>query len=214
MLNDLRYSFRTLRHNPGFALTAIISIGLGIGANATIFSLADGLLFRPLPVRNASQVVTLKSRTPSGTFGDVSYADYSDFRDKSRSFDGMVAYKTAMFGFAGDSKTQPQLKVGYLVSGNFFRVLGTEPRIGRGFSAAEDQVPGRDAVVVLGHEFWKNEFAASDAILGRTIRLNGLDFKVVGIAPASFTGMGQYIRPSCFAGRSDAGVAPGVAFAS
>src|SRR5579872_7140116 len=76
MLNDLRYAMRTLKLSPGFAITAIVSIGLGIGANATIFSLADGLLFRPLPVRNASAVVTIKSRTPSGTYDNVSYPDY------------------------------------------------------------------------------------------------------------------------------------------
>jgi predicted permease len=198
MLNDFRYAIRTLRQNPGFALTAIVSIGLGIGANATIFSLADGLLFRPLPVPNASQVVTLKSRTPSGTFDNLSYADYADFRDKSRSFDGVVAYKIAMFGFAADSKTQPQLKAGYLVSGNFFHVLGTEPRIGRGFRPAEGEVPGRDAVVVLGHDFWKNEFGSNAAVLGRAIRLNGLDFTVIGVAPESFKGIDQYIRPSFF----------------
>src|SRR5258708_3897738 len=198
MLNDLRYAIRTLRQNPGFALTAIVSIGLGIGANATIFSLADGLLFRPLPVPNASQIVTLKSRTPSGTFDNLSYADYSDFRDKSRSFDGLVAYRIALFGFAADSKTQPQVKAGYLLSGNFFSVLGTGPRFGRGFTATEAQVPGRDAVVVLGHEIWKNEFGASSAVLGRRIRLHGLDFTVVGVAPESFKGMDQYIRPSFF----------------
>jgi len=198
MLNDFRYALRTLRQNPGFALTAIVSIGLGIGANATIFSLADGLLFRPLPVPNASQVVTLKSRTPSGTFDNLSYADYVDFRDKSRSFDGVVAYKIATFGFAADSKTQPQLKAGYLVSGNFFRALGTEPRLGRGFRPAEDQVPGRDAVVVLGHDFWENEFGSNVAVLGRAIRLNGFDFTIIGVAPESFKGMDQYIRPSFF----------------
>jgi predicted permease len=198
MLNDLRYAFRTLRQNPGYAITAIVSIGLGIGANATIFSLADGLLFRPLPVPNAAQVVTVKSRTPSGTFGNLSYLDYVDFRDKSRSFDGVVAYQFAPFGFAADAKTQPQLKVGFLVSGNFFQVLGTEPEIGRGFSRAEDQAPGRDAVAVLGYDFWKNEFASNTAIVGRHIRLNGLDFTIVGVAPESFTGMDQYLRPSFF----------------
>jgi predicted permease len=187
-----------LRQNPGFALTAIVSIGLGIGANATIFSLADGLLFRPLPVRDASRVVTLKSRTPSGTYGNFSYADYADLRDKSRSFDGIVAYQLAPFGFATDAKMQPQLKAGFLVSGNFFPVLGTEPQIGRGFRIEEDRVPGRDAVVVLGHDFWKNEFAADSSILGKSIRINGLDFTVIGVAPESFKGMDQYVRPAFF----------------
>jgi len=198
MLNDLRYAVRTLRQNPGFAFTAIVSIALGIGANATIFSLADGLVFRPLPVPKASQVVTLRSRTPTGTFGEFSYADYADFRDRIRSFDGLIAYQLAPCGFAADSKTQPRLKYGYLVSGNFFRVLGVEPRLGRGFRIEEDRVPGEDAVVVLAHDFWKNEYSADPGVVGRSVRLNGLDFTVIGVTPESFTGMDQLLRPAFF----------------
>ena len=112
MLNDLRYAIRSLRHNPGFAFTAIVSIALGIGANATIFSLTDGLVFRPLPVPKASQVITLRSRTPNGTFGKISYADYADSRDANRSFNGLIAYQLAPCDFAPDSKEQPQLKYG------------------------------------------------------------------------------------------------------
>jgi predicted permease len=198
MLNDLRYAIRTLRQNPGFALTAIISIALGIGANSTIFSLADGLLLRPLPVPHPSQVVTLRSRTPNEYFGGLSYADYADFRDKNQSFNGLVAYETAPAAFARDPKAQPQLEFGYLVSGNFFRVLETEPQLGRGFDSQEDQVPGRDAVVVLGHDFWKNEFSADASVIGRRVRLNGMDFTIIGVAPESFTGMDLYSRPSFF----------------
>ena len=198
MLNDFRYGFRTLRQNPGFALTAIVSIALGIGANASIFSLADGLLFRPLPVPNASQVVTLRSRTPSGTFGNISYPDFADFRDKGQLFSGLVAYNLAQFGYAADTKTQPQIKAGLLVSGNFFRVLGTEPQLGRGFTTGEDQVPGRDSVIVLGHDFWKSEFSSDPTAVGRQVRINGLDFTVIGVAPESFTGMDQYFHPAFF----------------
>ena len=150
MLHDWQYAWRTFRQNPGFALTAIISIALGVGANAAIFSLADGLLLRPLPVPHAGQVVTLRSRTPSGTFGAISYADYADFRDRNQSFSGLVAYALTPFGFAADAKSQAQLKVGFVVSGNFFRVLGTEPALGRGFRPEEGQAAGRDAVLVLG----------------------------------------------------------------
>src|SRR5215813_3806897 len=92
MLKDFRYSLRTLRQNPGFALTAILSIALAIGANSAIFSMADGLVLRPLPVRDPSSVVTIRARMPSGIFSNLSYPDYIDFRDKARSFDGLVAY--------------------------------------------------------------------------------------------------------------------------
>ena len=198
MLNDFRYAVRTLRHNPGFAATAIFSIALGIGANSSIFSLADGLLLRPLPVPSALQVVTLRSRTPSGTPGNVSYADFVDFRDKNRSFDGLVAFALTRIAFAPDRQVQPELKTGMLVSGNFFRVLHVEPQGGRGFKPEEDQVPGRDAVVVLGHDFWKNQYGSDASVIGRSIRLNGVDFRVIGVAPESFTGMDQYVRPAFF----------------
>src|SRR5262245_66304186 len=123
MLNDIRYAYRTLRENPGLALSAILSIALAIGANSAIFSMADALLLRPLPVPDAAKVVTVRSRTPSGTFGNLSYPDFTDFRDKNHSFQGLVAYDLAPAGFAADSNTQPQLKYGFVVSGNFFPVL-------------------------------------------------------------------------------------------
>ena len=198
MLNDLRYASRTLRHNLGFALTAAISMALGIGATATIFSLGDALVLRPLPVPNPSQVVKLSSRTPSGTLGDIAYADFVVYRDKLQSFDGLAAYSLTPFGFAKDSKTQSQMKYGFLVSGNFFRVMQTEPRLGRGFKPEEDQAPGRDAVVVLAHSFWETEFASDQTAVGRRVRLNGLDFTVIGVAPESFTGMDQFVRPAFY----------------
>jgi predicted permease len=198
MLNDLRYAIRTLRQNPGFALTAAISMALGIGATATIFSLGDALVLRPLPVPKASQIVKLSSRTPSGTLGDMSYADFLDYRDKLQSFTGLAAYSLTPFGFAKDSKTQSQMKYGFLVSGNFFRVMQTEPRLGRGFRPAEDQAPGRDAVLVLAHSFWETEFGSDPAAVGRRVRLNGSDFTVIGVAPESFTGMDQFVRPAFY----------------
>jgi hypothetical protein len=198
MLNDLRYAARTLRQNPGFALTAIVSIGLGIGATATVFSLGDGLVLRPMPVPNPSQVVKLASRTPSGTFGEMSYRDFVDYRDKLQSFDGLAAYSLTPFGFAKDPQSQSQMKYGFLVSGNFFRVMETEPRLGRGFRPEEDQAPGRDAVVVLAHSFWETEFASDPAIVGRRIRLNGLEFNVIGVAPESFTGIDLFSRPAFY----------------
>ena len=111
MLKDFRYAFRALRQSPGFALTAIVSIALAIGANSAIFSYADLLLFRPLSVPNPSQVFTLRSLAPSinsmaisGT-GFISYPDYLDFRDKTQSFSGLVAYQIVQTGFAPDPKT-------------------------------------------------------------------------------------------------------------
>lgn len=205
MLDDIRYALRTLRQNPGFSLTAIASIALAIGANSSIFSFADALLLRPLAVREPSRVVTIRSIMPSrsasslaNTGGEMSYPDYEDFRDKSRSFDGVVAYDLKAVGFAHDANSQAQVKMGFTVSGNFFQVLGVEPQQGRGFRPEEDQVPARDAVIVLSHDLWQRDFAADSSIIGRRVRLNGLDFEVIGVAPESFTGMDQFLRPSFY----------------
>src|ERR1043166_2129765 len=101
-------------------------------------------------------------------------------------------------GFSPDPKATPRVKGGMLVSGNFFRVLGVEPRIGRGFREDEDRVPGRDPVVVLGSDFWKHELAGDRSVVGRTIRLNGTDFTIIGVAPESFPGMQIFYRPDFF----------------
>jgi putative ABC transport system permease protein len=198
MLHEIRYAVRCLRHKPGFALTAIVSIALGIGANAAIFSLADGLLLRPLPVPGAARVVNLSMRTPSGGYGPLSFPDYVDMRDRSRSFDGVVAFHLESCSYAPDSHTQAQLKTGYLVSANFFTALGVTPALGRGFAPREDRVPGRDAVVILAHDFWRTEFDSAPDAIGRRIRLSGQELTVIGVAPESFTGMDNVIRPAFF----------------
>lgn len=150
MLNDIRYAFRALRQSPGFAVTAIVSIALAIGANSAIFSFVDGLIFRPLPVSDAGGVVSLRSISPSSsatslaeTGTGISYPDFVDFRDRNHSFDGLVAYTLKAAGFAKDEHSQAQLRMGYVVTGNFFQVLGVETPLGRAFRPEEDQVPER-----------------------------------------------------------------------
>jgi predicted permease len=203
MIQDIRYALRTLRHNPGFALVAIISLGLGIGANAAIFSLAEYLLLRPLPVPDASGVMVVQARLRGESAGiyqqaELSYPDFADFQRESKSFAGLVASQYFPFGFAQDKTTLPKMKYGALVSGNFFSVLGLRPAQGRSFRATEDQVPGRDAVVVLGHDFWETEFASSPDVIGKTIFLNGLAFTVVGVAPEAFRGPMTWIRADLY----------------
>ena len=197
-LQEIRHTYRMLAKNPGFTAIAALSLGLGIGANNATFSLADALLLRPLPIRDPGSVVTVSTNTPDNPFGGVSYANYRDLRDKSRSFDGMVAFQFSTWGVAASAKDIAQMRMGLAVGDNFFQVLGVEPTLGRGFRHEESLVPGRDAVVVLAHNFWKNHFAADRSVIGRTIRINGIDFTVVGVAPESFTGVDPYIRPALF----------------
>lgn len=199
LARDLRYGCRALSRSPGFTLVAVLSLAIGIGADSAIFSLADALLLRPLSVLSPADVVAVDPVLVTGSSGDRwSYQDYSDLRDQSRSFDGLVAFTAAPLGFSPTAGSLPQMTVGMLVTGNFFRVMGLEPEIGRAFRLAEDQVPGRDAVVVLSHDAWGKYFGFDRSILGRSLRLNGIDFTVIGVAPARFTGMDPFVRPAVY----------------
>jgi predicted permease len=203
VLSDLRYAIRTLRHNPGFAVIAILSLALGIGANTAIFSLAEFLLLRPLPVPRASEVVVVQAKARGESMGlaeqaGLSYPDYVDLRTKSKSFAGLTASQYLPFGFAHDRTALPRMKFGALVSGNFFDVLGVRPELGRAFRADEDQVPGRDAVVMLGHACWETEFASSRDVIGKNIYLNGLPFMVIGVMPEAFRGPLVWMRADVY----------------
>ena len=195
---EIRVTFRVLAKNRWFTAIAALSLALGIGANSAIFSLADALLLRPLPIRDPGAVVTVTANTPDNPYGGLSYPNYRDLRGKSQSFEGVVAYQLSTWGVANSAGEVARMRMGLMVSDNFFQVLGVEPTLGRGFRPEETQVPGRDAVAVLAYDFWKNQFAADPGVIGRTIRLNGIDFSVVGVAPESFTGVDQYIRPALF----------------
>jgi predicted permease len=184
--------------NPGFTLVAVLSLAIGIGVNSAMFSLADALLLRPLSVSRPGEVVSVEGKTPGDPVGDLSYRDYVDFRDRSRSFAGLVAFTTSTFGFSAKPDALPQMKMGMLVSGNLFRVMGVEPELGRGFRPEEDRTQGRDAVVVLGHDFWEKQLGADRSIVGQKVRLNGIEFTVIGVAPERFTGMDQYFRPAMY----------------
>ncbi len=157
-------------------------------------------MLRPLPVVKPSSVVAVNP-VSTGIFGageSLSYPDYRDLRDRNRTFDGLVAFGYASYGYSLDSRTLPLRKFGSYVSGNFFRVLGVEPTLGRGFRADEDKVAGRDAVVVLGHDIWVSDFGASRSAIGSKLRLNGVEFTVIGVAPEQFTGVNQFLSPALY----------------
>jgi macrolide transport system ATP-binding/permease protein len=200
---DLRYGCRMLAASPGFTTVAVLSLAIGIGANCAIFSFADALLFRPLPVARPGEVFTVGSTSSLEALNASSlvssYPDYVDIRDRSKSFDGLSAFRYITAGVATDPGATPKLKLGMLASANLLPLMKVEPTIGRAFRADEDQVPGRDAVVVLGRTMWEQEFGSDPGALGRTVRINGVPFTVIGVAPAEFTGMNQYVRSDFFA---------------
>ena len=159
----------SLRRTPGLTAFVVITLALGIGMTSTPFSMLDALVFRPYPVPNPGDVVTLVSTSHDNAYRTFSYREYLDIRDHTKSYDGVIATGSSRaVGFSAERGATPRVKGGMLVSGNYFRVLGVEPQVGRGFRADEDEVPGRDAVVVLGPDFWKNEFAGDPAVVGRT----------------------------------------------
>jgi hypothetical protein len=164
---DLRHAVRLLRRNPVFAGVAVISQALGIGANSAVFSLADALILRPLPVPDPGAVVTISADTAgqTDTGGRMSYPNYRDLRETSQSFDGLLAYEVSVAGIARSRQDVRETRIGMLVSDNFFTVLGVEPVLGRSFTAEEGQVPGRDAVVVLSYDFWKSTMGLGAIVL-------------------------------------------------
>lgn len=200
MLAAVKHAFRVLRKDPGFTAIAVFSLAIGIGATSAMYSFADALLLRPLPVFKPDSVVnvTTVGTAAFGTNTALSYPDYLDLRDRNRTFEGLIAAAYAQFGFSPNAQTLPRMKFGLFVSGNFFHVLGVQPAIGRGFRLDEDQAEGRDPVVVLGHDFWASQFNSSPSVVGSRIRLNGIEFTVIGVAPESFTGIDQYLRPALF----------------
>jgi predicted permease len=198
-LDDARFAIRSLSRTPGLTAFVVITLALGIGMTSGTFSMVDALIFKPYPVAHPSGVVTLVSTTHDSSFGDFSYREYLDIRDKTKSYDGVVASADMeAVGFSAEPGAASRVRGGMMVSGNYFHVLGVEPRVGRGFRQDEDQVPGRNAVVVLGPDFWKHEFASDPSIVGRTVRLNGTDFTVIGVAPETFPGMLVFGHPDFY----------------
>ena len=196
---DIRFAIRSLRRTPGLTAFVVITLALGIGMTSATFSMVDGLIFRPYPVPHPNGVVTLVSTTHDSSFDDFSYREYMDIRDKTKSYEGVIAYADMeAVGFSAEPAVMPRIKGGMMVTGNYFHVLGVEPRLGRGFREDEDQVPGRDAVVVLGPAFWRHEFASDPSVLGRRIRLNGTEFTVIGVAPDTFPGLLTFGHPDFY----------------
>jgi putative ABC transport system permease protein len=168
---DVRHGARILAKNPGFSLSAILSIAIGVGANAAMFSVADGLIFRPLPVPDAGGLVTVTGTTPTGEDRniDLSYPDYADLRDRAQSFEGLAAIDGMIASLTRRRDEPAQGTFGQAVSANFFDLLHVRPTLGRWFLPDEDRVAGRKAVVVLAHETWSQQFGARRLVVARMV---------------------------------------------
>jgi putative ABC transport system permease protein len=182
LAGDLRYATRSLRANPGFALVAILSLGLGIGANTAIFSLIDAVLLRPLPVSEPEELVQL---TMEG--GDTEFTNplWEAIRDRQDVFSGVFAFAGKSFDLANGGEARPV--AGSWVSGDFFNTLGVPAGAGR-MLTPEDDYRGCPAVAVLGHDLWRASYGSDPAVVGRSVSLDGHPFEIVGVAAAGFFG--------------------------
>jgi hypothetical protein len=170
-VDDARYASRSLRRTPWLSAFIVVTIAVGIGMTATPLSMLDALIFRPYPVPHPGSVVTLVGTARDDAYSDFSHAEYLDVRDHAKSYDGVIASTTLLpVGFVARPGATPEVRGGQLVSGNYFRVLGVKPQLGRDFRDDEDRAPGRDAVAVLAPDFWRRDLGADPAVVGRTIR--------------------------------------------
>ena len=193
MLKDLRYALRWLRRSPGFALVAIMSLGLGIGVNTAMFSLVDAVLLRPIPVIDPGSLVDVFTSSSDGDqYATTSFPDFLDLKTQNAVFSDMTAY-TPMFAplNLGD---RARLVLGQIVTSNHFQLLGIRPFLGRMLQPPDD-ADGAERVVVLSHRMWQSDFGSDPAVIGRQLQLRGLGYTIVGVAPPEFSGVIPILVP-------------------
>jgi predicted permease len=187
-MQDVRYASRMLVQNPGFTATALLSLGIGIGANTAVFSLIDALFLRPLPVQSGDRLValyTVDARNPG--FNPTSYPNYRDYKDHLRGLKDITAYTFTPVNVS--TTGDPVQVLGVAVTGNYFQLLGVRPVLGRLIGPDDDRSEGQAPVVVLGNGIWTRQFASDPDIVGRTIRINGMPCTAIGVLPREFIGI-------------------------
>ena len=185
-LMDVRYGLRMLRKSPGFTVVAIVTLALGIGANAAIFSMSDAVLLKLLPAKNPRQLVYFRLLSPEEHGSSFSRAEFEHFREASRSFSGMFAFDTTRVVL--NAGGQSDFAWGQCVSGNFYSLLGVDPTLGRTLTN-DDEQPGRPAVAVISYGYWKRRFGLEPSVIGQSVTLKGIPFTIVGVAPEQFRGI-------------------------
>jgi putative ABC transport system permease protein len=191
---DIRYALRGLRKSPGFAIIAILTLALGIGANTAIFTVINAVFFHPIPVKDPASLVEIFTVDQRRFFGltnnlfPTSFPNAADIQTRAQSFDGMTVFSFAFTAVSMTVNGQPNQYLAQLASGNYFDVLGVRAQLGRTFRAEEDRGLGSGPVVVLNHGFWERTFASNPKVIGENILLNGQGFTIIGVAPKGFQG--------------------------
>jgi putative ABC transport system permease protein len=183
MVQDLRFGFRMLLKQPSFTLIAVLMLGLGIGANAAIFSVVNALLLRPLPYPESERLVLLAEKSREGERLSVSYSNFADWRARAQSFVGMAATARQAFNLTGADEAVRL--PGRTVNWNFFQLLGTSPQLGRLFTAADDRY-GASRTVIISHGFWQGHLGGESDVIGKTLQLTDETYTVIGVLPRGF----------------------------
>ncbi|MGH9823257.1 MAG: ABC transporter permease, partial [Blastocatellia bacterium] len=197
LVQDLRYACRTIRRSPGFAAVVVLSMALGIGANAAIFNLINTLMLRSLPVQDPQQLVIL-ANDKSWSFSSpilqtvvsrlFSYPAYTEFRHNNHVFSGVLAVRD-IDRISAIVDGQSDLVSGLFASGNYYSVLGVNSLTGRPLTPDDDRTGGASSVAVISYDYWQRRFGRDPAVLNKTIYLNGKPFSVIGVTPAGFYGL-------------------------
>jgi putative ABC transport system permease protein len=183
LVDDLRYAIRQMFKSPGFAAVAVITLALGIGANTAVFSVIDAVILRPLPYDKPERLISAQSAgTQNPQARSMSYPDFFDWRAQNRTLERLVSYHDNSFTLTGLSR--PMRVEGQIVSWDLLPTLGVTPELGRGFTADEEKQGTR--VVLISHALWVDQFGADPSVLGRSVKLSGDSFTVIGVMPASF----------------------------
>lgn len=188
---DVRLAIRMLRRAPLFAATAMLTIALGLGANTLVFSVIQGLVFRPLPIAQPERVWFVQQ---AGSFTSHSFPVYRDLRDRNRTFVQLAGYRITMMQV--ETPQGPAHTWGYLATGSYFELLGIQAARGRFFGAADDRVAGASPFAVLSYDYWQTAFGGRDEVIGQTIRINRQPYTILGVAPQGFHGTEVFYRPA------------------
>jgi predicted permease len=196
---DLRLAIRQLRKAPGFAITAVLTLALAIGANAVVFSVLNALLLRPLNVPHAESLFMVQRVYPQGDSPSQSYPDYRDLRDRNHSFESLMSYRLAGSVGLDTGSKNPSVVWPCLVSGNYFDSLGVKPYLGRFLHASDEHGKNSVPYIVLSHAYWRNHFNSDPATVGRVVQINKHPYTIAGVAPPNFRGTELFFAPDLWA---------------
>jgi macrolide transport system ATP-binding/permease protein len=202
---DMKYAMRSLRNSPGFAIIAVVTLGLGMAVNTTVFSVVNGLLLRSLPVPHAEQITVLAMKQPGAEgFQSFSYPDFQDIRSQAEASGEVFGYRTTLVGLIADGKGDHCVMS--RVTGNYFSALGIKPALGRLILPTEGQAPGADPVLVLGYGYWQKRFGGDKSVIGKQVQVDDHPVTIIGVTPKDFQGtygfldMDGYVPLSAIAG--------------